>query len=69
MGSYGYSAQFEKYGVGIGLKTPDDIATIPAKLSEQCDAVSANRWWQEIVPDRFKELVEAKSQHVPMPAV
>jgi hypothetical protein len=68
MGSYGYAAQFEKFGVGIGLKTPGEIAGIPAKLSEHQNVRFTEGWWQEIAPERFRELLERKARPVSMHA-
>jgi hypothetical protein len=55
---YGYVGQYRKFGVGIGLSAPDEIADIPdvlarwrstRKVTEDC--------WQLISRDRLQELL------------
>lgn len=55
---YGYMAQYEKFGVGIGLRLPEEIAKIPEMLATYApDSKIVADCWQAITPERFEELL------------
>jgi hypothetical protein len=59
---YGYIAQFRKFGVGIGLGSPSEIATIPDRLTSQKPRREvADDCWHAIAPARFKELLAGQN--------
>jgi hypothetical protein len=58
---YGYIAQYSKFGVGLSLGSPDEIARIPdvlagwrpsGKVAEDC--------WQSLKPERFEEILAGR---------
>jgi hypothetical protein len=58
---YGYGAQYRKFGVGIGLRSPGDIAKIPETLA----ASRPNReviddCWQAITRERLEEILAGR---------
>jgi hypothetical protein len=55
---YGYVEQFIRFGIGVGLDSPDEIMKIPEYLKRYAadPAVAAN-CWQAIAPERLKELL------------
>jgi hypothetical protein len=58
---YGYVAQFRKFGVGIGLRSPEEIARIPEMLADfRPDRKIVNDCWQVIAAQRFKELLSGR---------
>jgi hypothetical protein len=58
---YGYVAQFRKFGVGIGLRSPEDIARIPEILADfRPDPKIASDCWRVIAGQRFKELLSGR---------
>jgi hypothetical protein len=65
---YGYIAQFRKFGVGIGLRSPAEIPGIPEILAtEKPRPEVAERCWQAIAPARFDELLSGRKAVIPEP--
>ena len=59
---YGYVTQFRKFGVGIGLSAPDEIAKIPEMMAAaRPDRRIAEDCWQVMTPQRFKELLQGRT--------
>jgi hypothetical protein len=59
---YGYVAQYRKFGVGIGLSAPDEIAKIPKMLTASGSLrEAASDCWQTMSPQRFKELLQGRT--------
>ena len=54
--NYGYIAQFIKFGAGIALQVPSDIARIPAML-EKFVPTPATEFCEAIRPERLQELL------------
>lgn len=64
---YGYIDQYRKFGVGIGLSAPEEIARIPEMLAGwRPDPKIADDCWQAIAPRRFEELL-ADRRNAPSP--
>jgi hypothetical protein len=58
---YGYVAQYRKFGVGIGLSAPEEIARIPEILAGwRPDPRIADDCWHALAPRRFEELLTAR---------
>jgi len=58
---YGYVAQYRKFGVGIGLSAPQEIARIPEMLAAwQPDPKIDADCRQVMRPQRFKELLQGR---------
>ena len=58
---YGYIAQFRKFGVGIGLRSPEEIGSIPEMLaSYHPDPRIVAGCWQAITPQRFEEILQPR---------
>jgi len=56
---YGYVAQYRKFGVGIELSAPEEIARIPEMLAASGSLrEAASDCWQAMTPQRFKELLQ-----------
>jgi hypothetical protein len=59
---YGYVAQYRKFGVGIGLSAPEEIARIPEMLAGwRRDPKIEKDCWQVMTPLRFKELLQGRT--------
>ena len=59
---YGYVAQYRKFGVGIGLSAPEEIARIPEMLAASGSMrKAASDCWQVMTPQRFKELLQGRT--------
>jgi hypothetical protein len=55
---YGYIAQYRKFRVGIGLRSPEEIASIPEKLAAYSpDPRIVADCWEAMTPERFKEIL------------
>jgi hypothetical protein len=61
---YGYIGQYRKFGVGIGLSEPAEIAKIPEVLSSyKPNPAIVQDCWEAITADRFEEILAG--QRVP----
>jgi hypothetical protein len=59
---YGYVTQYRKFGVGIGLSAPEEIARIPEMLAGwRRDPKIEKDCWQAMTPQRFKELLQGRT--------
>jgi hypothetical protein len=59
---YGYVAQYRKFGVGMGLRSPSDIATIPELLASwRPSRKVVEDCWQALTPERFEEILAGQS--------
>jgi hypothetical protein len=59
---YGYVAQYRKFGVGIGLGTPEAIARIPEMLaSARSSRKIVHDCWEALSPQRFEELLAGRN--------
>ena len=57
---YGYIAEYRKFGVGIGLRSPEEIGRIPEILATyRLDPSIVAGCWEAITPQRFGELLQA----------
>jgi hypothetical protein len=54
--NYAYSGQFAKFGAGVRLRTPDEIESIPARLTDFLPARSSDLY-QPIEPERLEDLL------------
>jgi hypothetical protein len=55
---YGYVDQYRKFGVGIGLQAPAEIANIPERLASfRPSPEIAEACWQSITPERLREVL------------
>ncbi|MBI3475468.1 MAG: hypothetical protein HY010_07030 [Acidobacteria bacterium] len=62
MWPYGYVAQYRKFGVGIGLVSPNDIAQIPEKLAAWRPSKQvADDCWQTLEQGRFEDMLAGKT--------
>lgn len=58
---YGYVGQYRKFGVGIGLSAPEEIARIPEMLAAwRPDRKVEEDCRQVMAPQRFKELLQGR---------
>jgi hypothetical protein len=58
---YGYIAQFRKFGVGIGLRSPEEIGSIPEMLaSYHPDPRIVAGCWKAITAQRFEEILQPR---------
>jgi hypothetical protein len=65
---YGYVAQYRKFGVGIGLETPNAIAKIPEILAAtRLDPTVAGACWQAIRPERLEEILAGRRTTAAVP--
>lgn len=63
---YGYVSQYRKFGVGIGLREPEELEKIPAILARwRPDPKVAGDCWKVISPQRLEELL-AKGRQAPV---
>ena len=61
MWPYGYISQYRKFGVGIGLTSPEDLLKIPQILQNwKATSDTAESCWQEIKPSRLNDLLAGK---------
>jgi hypothetical protein len=54
--NYAYSEQFAKFGAGVPLRSPDEIASIPARLTDFSPARSSDLC-HPIEPERLEDLL------------
>jgi hypothetical protein len=67
---YGYIAQYRKFGVGIGLRSPAEIANIPEMLSaSRPSRTIADDCWEAIAPQRLREILAGRKADdaIPVP--
>jgi len=58
---YGYITQYKKFGVGIGLRSPEEIGSIPEMLETyRRDPRIVAGCWQAITPQRFEEILQPR---------
>lgn len=58
---YGYLGQFRKFGVGIALRSPQEIARIPQILETYSpDRKLVERCWVPICPDRLEAILSGR---------
>ena len=58
---YGYIGQFRKFGVGIGLRSPREIAAIPKMLGTYSpDPKAVERCWEPIRPERLEAILSGR---------
>ena len=61
---YGYVAQYRKFGVGIGLGSPDDLARVPEILASWRPSQQvADDCCHELAQGRLEEILEGKAVH------
>lgn len=61
MWPYGYISQYRKFGVGIGLTSPEELSKIPQMLENwKATSDTAESCWQEIKPSRLNDLLAGK---------
>jgi hypothetical protein len=66
---YGYISQYRKFGVGIGLRTPEQIASIPEKLAAYTpDPRIVEDCWEAMSPERFEEILAGRRVASAVPA-
>jgi hypothetical protein len=66
---YGYIGQYRKFRVGIGLRTPEEIASIPEKLAAyHPDPRIAEDCWEAMSPQRFGEILAGRRVAAAVPA-
>ncbi len=66
---YGYISQYRKFRVGIGLRTPEEIASIPEKLAAyHPDPSIAEDCWEAMSPKRFAEILAGRRVAAAVPA-
>lgn len=59
---YGYMAQYRKFGVGTGLRTPEEIGRIPELMATfRPNRRTAEDCWQPMTPLRLKELLACRT--------
>jgi hypothetical protein len=62
---YGYIAQYKKFGVAMGLRSPSDITKIPRMLAEyRPNRKVAEDCWQAITPERFEEILAGQRAEI-----
>jgi len=58
---YGYITQYKKFGVGIGLRSPEEIGSIPEILAtHRPDPRVVAGCWEAITPQRFEEILQRR---------
>ncbi len=58
---YGYVAQYRKFRVAMGLRSPTDIAKVPEMLAErQPSGTIAEQCWKAIAPERLQEILAGR---------
>jgi hypothetical protein len=60
---YGYIEQFEKFGVGQVLRSPEEIAEIPQLIKHYRQPAVAGNLWQPITSDRLPELFSGAAKY------
>src|SRR5213078_837742 len=61
---YGYIEQFERFGVGQVLRSPEEIAEIPQLIRHYCQPEVSSNLWQPVTSARLQELFSgAKKYH------
>lgn len=59
---YGYIDQFIRFGAGLGLSGPDEIATIPQRIEKEAVTTAPNgSLWQTADKERLKALLAPKA--------
>ena len=62
---YGYVDQYRKFGVGIGLKAPAEIANIPERMASfRPSPEAAAACWESITPERLREILSKSNATV-----
>lgn len=65
---YGYVAQYRRFGVGMGLRSPSDIAKIPELLAgSRPSRKVAEDCWQALTPERFEEILAGRRAAIVAP--
>ncbi|MFY9558885.1 MAG: hypothetical protein WAQ52_01505 [Terriglobales bacterium] len=60
---YGYLAQYRKFGVGVGLRSPEKIASIPKILATyHLDRRIVADCWEAMTPQRFQDLLAGRRE-------
>src|SRR5438093_4527370 len=54
--TYGYIEQFEKFGVGRVLRSPEEIAEIPQLIRRYRQPEVSSNLWQPVTSARLQEL-------------
>jgi hypothetical protein len=58
---YGYITQYKKFGAGIGLRSPEEIASIPEIVATyRPDPRIVADCWKAITPQRFDEILQSR---------